>query len=303
MSRVLVIFPGALGDLICLAPVLWAIRRRYPAASLELMAREELGRLAIGRLGIDAGISIDRREVSALFLERATGANQLFAGYGRIYSFFATDDSVFRANLIAAARDAEVTFHPFRPPGPEHVAIASLKSIAIPDAPLDYRIRVLAEDRDTAAAHLASVGAHPHEFIVLFPGSGSPAKNWPLNNFVALAGRLAQKTRIVFVTGPAEAGFEDRIRMAGFPLFSKLELPVVAAISSQARLFVGNDSGVSHLAAATGAPGIAIFGPSDPARFRPLGDVEVIARTPLAALDVAEVAAAVNAKIRSSRMN
>jgi len=296
MSRVLVIFPGALGDLICIAPALWAIRRRYPEAVLELMAREELVRLATGRLGIDRGISIDRREVGALFVAGlAVGANQVFAEYDRIFSFFAADRRVFRQNLIAAARDAEVSFHLFRPAGAEHVAIAALKSIGMAAAPLDYRLRLLDADLATAAARL--VGLRAHEFVVIFPGSGSPAKNWPLDSFIALAGRIACKMPAIFILGPAEAGCEGRLGASGFPILSGLELPLVAAIASLSRLFVGNDSGVAHLAASAGAPGIVIFGPSDPARFRPLGKVEVIARRPLEALDVDQVGATVDAKL------
>ena len=78
-ERVLVIFPGALGDLICLGPALRALARRHHDATLELMAREELARFAVDRMGVArigitrTGIarshSIDRREVAALFAE------------------------------------------------------------------------------------------------------------------------------------------------------------------------------------------------------------------------------------------
>ena len=66
-ARILVIFPGALGDLICIVPALREIARRHSCATLELMARAELARFATGRLGIGRGHSIDRREVAQLF--------------------------------------------------------------------------------------------------------------------------------------------------------------------------------------------------------------------------------------------
>lgn len=68
-TRVLIIFPGALGDLICLAPTIAAIARRHRSAELELMARYELAEFAVGRLGITRAHSIDRREVALLFRE------------------------------------------------------------------------------------------------------------------------------------------------------------------------------------------------------------------------------------------
>ena len=71
-SRVLIIFPGALGDLICLAPTIAAIARRHPDAELELMARDGVGANSpVGRLGITRAYSIDRREVAMLFRESA----------------------------------------------------------------------------------------------------------------------------------------------------------------------------------------------------------------------------------------
>jgi hypothetical protein len=75
-------------------------------------------------------------------------------------------------------------------------------------------------------------------------------------------------------------------------VIANVELAEVAALARLARGFVGNDSGVSHLAAAAGAPGLAIFGPTDPARWRPLGRTTVIRREPLSALTMQEVEAA-----------
>jgi heptosyltransferase-3 len=93
--------------------------------------------------------------------------------------------------------------------------------------------------------------------------------------------------------GPAEASLEPVFAAHGLPTtISHLELAEVAAIARLARCFVGNDSGVSHLAAAARAPGLAIFGPTNPARWHPLGCTTVIRREPLSALTVQEVEAA-----------
>ena len=104
-ERVLAIFPGALGDLVCLVPALRALARRHrdanPAATLELMAREELARFAVDRIGITRGHSIDRREVATLFAESPDLAEvtRFFRPFTRIYSFFASDDARFRRAL------------------------------------------------------------------------------------------------------------------------------------------------------------------------------------------------------------
>src|SRR5260370_38583450 len=117
IKRVLVIFPGALGDLMCLMPALAAISRRHAGASVELMARFELARLVAGRSVVARAHSIDAREVGALFTdEMAKKAPGFFFDFDRIYSFFASDDARFRERL-AASPNAEVSFHSFRPAG------------------------------------------------------------------------------------------------------------------------------------------------------------------------------------------
>ena len=81
-------------------------------------------------------------------------------------------------------------------------------------------------------------------------------------------------------------------------MLKDLDLPTVAAIARLAAAFVGNDSGVSHLAAAVGTPGVVIFGPTDPARWRPLGpagtQIDILRREPIDSIEVAEVAGALS---------
>jgi heptosyltransferase-3 len=252
---VLVIFPGALGDLICLVPTLRAIARRHPGVSLELMARVELARFATGRLGITHGHSIDRREVAQLFAARggpvAAAARTFFGSFAKVYSFFAADDADFRAALDAATEGRASCFS-FRPPGAGHVATGYLRAIGEDVAePFDCSIELDREDLDLGEDRLASLGLEAGRYMIVLPGSGSPTKNWPAEHFIALLARLS-------------------------------------------RGFVGNDSGVSHLVAAAGASGLAIFGPTDPARWRPLGNTTVMRREPLSALTPDEVGAAMS---------
>ncbi len=299
--RVLVIFPGALGDLICLVATLRAIARRHPGASLELMARAELSRFAVGRLGISRAHSIDRREVSNLFADgNDAETRKFFDGFQRIYSFFAEDDARFRKSLASAAR-GEISFYPFRPPGDGHVAACYLRSIGEqpaamrsenPAATRDGRIDLLPADSEAALRRLTSLGLERGRFILLLPGSGSSRKNWPADNFAALAERLASHTQPLVVLGPAEDAIEPFFRTRRLVMLNRLELGELAALAHLAQAFVGNDSGISHLAAASGARGVAIFGPTDPARWHPLGQVIVVRREPLARLGIEEVALA-----------
>ena len=301
--RVLVIFPGALGDLMCAMPALAAISRRHPGTSIELMAREELARLAMGRSVVARAHSIDRREVSALFEESSrepSRSREFFSQFDRIYSFFAADDARFRAALIASTKGA-VSFHPFRPDGAGHVAEAYLQSIGESNPWLGESklIQPNLSDVGDAKAALRSSGCDIAKLMVIFPGSGSQKKNWPARNFIRLALNLSKSASPVVVLGPAEENLAVVFRKAGLPVIEDLALGTVAAIARIASCFVGNDSGVSHLAATVGARGVVIFGPTDPARWRPLGQVAILRQEPIETLEPAKVETALRVLLKA----
>jgi ADP-heptose:LPS heptosyltransferase len=137
----------------------------------------------------------------------------------------------------------------------------------------------------------------PAGFLALHPGSGSPSKNWPAQRFAELVDTAAAGERVIVVHGPSDDDPVSRLRtlLPRALVAHGLPLPVLGAVLSQAGLFVGNDSGVTHLAAAYAAPTLALFGPTDPGVWAPPG-ARVI-RAPgndLARLSVADVAAHVS---------
>jgi len=297
VSRVLTIFPGALGDLMLFAPTIAAIARRHPEAGIELMARYELAEFAVGRLPVSRAHSIDRREVALLFHDGGDdGARSFFRAFDLIYCFFNSDDDRFRQRLVAACTPGEVTFHRFRSDATEHIAAAYMKDV-IGDARVEpATITLLPSDKEGASRLIRRL-VGDEQFVAILPGSGSAKKNWPIEKFVAL-GDAVKSRRTVFILGPAERILEDALRAAGHLVIKDQALGAIAAITSMALAFVGNDSGVSHLAAATGSCGIVLFGPTDPHRWRPLGRVAVLHREPVEAIEVADVLAALRAEIR-----
>jgi ADP-heptose:LPS heptosyltransferase len=112
--------------------------------------------------------------------------------------------------------------------------------------------------------------------IVLHPFSGSPRKNWALNLYRELAMRLPFRTE--WTAGPEEE-LPEAVR---FPSLAELGSWIQAA-----RLYIGNDSGITHLAAAVGVPTLALFGSSSPRNWEPRGDhVTVLHTASLQNLDV-----------------
>jgi heptosyltransferase III len=278
-GRGLIIFPGALGDLICFLPTIRALGRRHPTIRFELMARAELARFAVQRMGVVAGHSIDRAEVAQLFSLRggeSSAASKFFCQFNHIDSFFASDNEQFCSGLRQAAR-GEVRFHPFRPSGTGHVTECYLKAIGANAADLvDNSIALTPPDLCAAKQKLSSFGLRPGNFVLVLPGSGSVKKNWPAQSFVRLAERIELTHRVLVVLGPAEARLASIFRGRSWSVASDTELGELAGIAHLALCFIGNDSGVSHLAGAVGARGLVIFGATDPERWRPLGNIRVV---------------------------
>jgi heptosyltransferase III len=298
--RVLIIFPGALGDLICVLPALRALIRRYRDCSVELVARAELAQFAVGRMGIARGHSIDRREVSLLFNsadDAATQAREFFGAFAAIHSFFGADQSRVREVLPAACL-GRVFFHPFRPEAEGHISAAFLRAVEEGSVAADIEadasgLELQPADLDEARRLITDFKAEEGRYVLLMPGSGSPSKNWPAENYLQLARHFKRFIPVLTVLGPAEAGLEATF--AEVATITNPSLGTLAGLARMSSAFVGNDSGVSHLAAAAGARGVVIFGPTEPSRWRPLGAVKVLRRMPLRELPWREVAGTVRA--------
>jgi heptosyltransferase-3 len=115
---------------------------------------------------------------------------------------------------------------------------------------------------------------------IVHPGSGSENKRWPLAHFIEIVGRLGERgVGGALVTGEAEEGMAADVGEAALPpswaWVRKPGLGTLARLLSEAALYVGNDSGVTHLAAACGAEVVAIFRREFASIWRPLGRVHL----------------------------
>lgn len=130
----------------------------------------------------------------------------------------------------------------------------------------------------------AAVGARGSRLsLLIHPGSGGRSKNWPIERFIALAGAWQSAGhRAAFLIGPVEQEqlapmiLSNMARTA--PLVGSNDLREVAACLLSADCVLSNDSGISHLAAAVGGRVVAIFGPTDPVTWRPVGSRVMVVR-------------------------
>ena len=141
---------------------------------------------------------------------------------------------------------------------------------------------VTEEDRRFAREILERIGggenARP---IAICPGAGWPGKRWPVDRFVALAERLQRDVGgpILLLGGPDEANLAQRFnRNYVLNMIGQTSIGQAAALLERSRVYVGNDSGLLHIAAAVGTPTVAIFGPTRPERWAPPGGRHVVVR-------------------------
>jgi len=202
---------------------------------------------------------------------------------------FVSSDAVARNLLAAGAR--EVLSCSARPPagGAVHAAdhlMTILRGRFDAPARAVPRLSVPEGPRERARGALRERGLEPGGLLLLHPGSGSPRKNWPPQRFAELARRARDElgVGIAVALGPAEEERAGELQSVLGPVaeawFDSLPLELLAGILSECAGFVGSDSGVTHLAAACGAPVAAVFGPTDTEVWGPRGEHVSVVRDP-----------------------
>jgi ADP-heptose:LPS heptosyltransferase len=293
--NVLLLRAGALGDLLLLRPTIAALQAA--GHRVQLVAPRGLGSVLVGPGGIESVLPSDGPELASAL------AGEF--GDGPIARALDTANAVVAytrsAPLLERLRERarKLVVHDPSPPeaGPHAAAwLAQAVSPFVADAAVTAALAPGAPALEFTEAERQEaerlVRGLPPGFVAVHPGSGSPSKNWPLDRFVESATRLADGAPWVFVAGPAEATL---VAPEGAVLVREWPLRALAAALARAGLFLGNDSGASHLAAAAGAPTLALFGPTDPALWSPVGPHVATLRgnrRSLTALDVDEVVAA-----------
>jgi heptosyltransferase-3 len=268
----LIIRPGAIGDFIVAMPAMESLRAGYLevwAASPNLpLAGFADGARAIASTGIDlVGIT-----------EPPGGLIERLRGFDSIVSWYGANRPEFRE--LVGSLGLRFQFLDALPPADCRMHAA------------DFYLRQVAGLASKLADPMPRIPVPtcPRAGAILHPFSGSARKNWPLERFRELARSLAEVLPVEWCAGPEEE-LPGAIRIQN--------LYDLACRLAGAAVYIGNDSGIAHLAAAVGTPVVALFGPSDPRVWAPRGErVRVVAAADLAAISVTDVGAAVASLIK-----
>jgi len=255
-------------------PALRALRLDGP---LAFSGQPRLGGLLRGLGLVETVLPFDGLGLEALFTRERAPASLAarLAGFRRVISWFGARDEVYPKQLRAIARECVIA-SPV-PDDESHMTVWRhlLATIGATSgagiAPLD-----LPEPwRDEASRVLAELGAAPtRPLLVVHPGAGGRWKVWPVENLARVIEQVIRDTdgQALIHQGPADREVVDRLSrtLDGTALrLIEPDLPLLAAVLGRASAYLGGDSGVSHLAAAVGAPAVILFPAATRQRWAP----------------------------------
>lgn len=281
MPRFLVIRGGAIGDFVLTLPVIEAIRSQHENADVTILGYPEIADLAVGRRHASAARRVDAAEWAPLF---APGGGlhdperTFLKEFQRVFCIWPDRDGVMAANLRQAGVRDLVSIDPMPPEGGDlhavdHVARQCAKA-GLPVEHLEPHVYPSEKDRWWAERYMRVTGAGQAPLLGLGLGSGSPRKNWPAASFAELAKWwIGRRGHVLLGSGPADeaalAEFNGKLQNEMIFTLAGESLPRLAAVIERCDAFVGNDSGPTHIAAAVRTPTVALFGPTNPAQWRP----------------------------------
>ncbi len=242
--------PGALGDTLLALPALRALRRA--GLPVTLAAHGAAARFLESSSEVEHGVAFDDPSLAWLFTASPAPTEEQVVAWMR---------------EAPRGLPADSLMAPSRPPGmDQHCAGYLLETLA----PLG--IGLACDDS------VLGVIPHPSAEVLVHPGSGSPAKNWPAEHVAAVIRALDRPVRLI--VGEADEAAASHVEACLGRRLERLERASVADLAARLAgcgAYLGNDSGVSHLAGLCGAHAVVLFGPTDPTVWRPLGpDVNVL---------------------------
>ncbi|MFN0129932.1 MAG: glycosyltransferase family 9 protein [Verrucomicrobiales bacterium] len=294
---------GAMGDFLLTLPALRLARRSFPGQSIEVLGTPGIVALATYFELADAVRRLEDPALARFFVHGASLDPDwcaYFSSFSVVVSYLFDPDGIFHENLKRAGVRTLIR-------GPHRPAESGERAAEQLAAPL-ASLALFLEPGEAGQPLVSRDSAAIRNLIALHPGSGSPRKNWGLENWACTADRLHAETgaTMIVVAGEAEFSVIDefchQLQAAAVPfsLANGLPLRDLARRLAPCRLFLGHDTGPAHLAAACGVPCTLAFGPTDPAVWAPAGSHVHILRAPggsLAAIGPQEVWAVARAAL------
>lgn len=288
---------GGLGDVLVALPSINLLRKSFPGLALHFIGRKEYGEFLRQEGAVEIAHSIDEAKWAPLFEDAVavpTEMRRWISGFDFVLGWFQpkTETRGFSRILGDLCPGARLMIYDpaSRLPISRYFFEKTAETLGTNGPP--------APAFEECARLLSSKISRAPKFAVVHPGSGSPKKYWPLDRFLAVVSFLQKRGfRGTLATGEAEESWEGDLRKAALPAgwawLRRPDLPALARSLREATLYLGNDSGVTHLAAACGTSVIAIFRKEFEEAWRPFGRATVLSAEDVERVSLEDVLAAV----------
>lgn len=299
MISLLIVNQGAIGDFILALPAVEAIHRALPRARLTFLANPATLEIIRARPYLETILDCRSSRWAPLYLaggrvaSASLGISLPVAG---IFVFGRPSSQTLADNLAVILASPAHRIDPFPGSGlgltVAEYQCQQLAALGVPAIPPPPTVIAPAAADVSEAAVLVGRRLGPRERLVLIhPGSGGKEKIWTPMGWATIIRSLLEQVhlRVGVIQGPADGEvlrrLKDALETAHLLFFENLRLGLLAGVIGHAALYVGNDSGITHLAAACGVPTIALFGPTDPRIWAPHGPYVRVIRWQAADLD------------------
>ncbi len=274
-KKLLIIHQGALGDFILIFPAVIQLHRYFEG--VDALCQSGLGKLAESLGVVRSWYPLESASVATLFSDTADPKiKSVLTSYENILLF--TFSKRLEQN-IRHLTSVPVCCIPPRPPEYVRQHLTEFVMENLVNCGLSIKTDGLGEE--ITLYNRRRKPKYPDQ-VLLHPGAGSIRKRWPISGFLEIAAMLeTDGLKPEFIVGPAEEDLADILPHADQIVHVLSDLLDLVKLLKSAAGYIGNDSGVSHLAAFLGLPATVIFGPSDPDRWAPVGQNVAIVRTHL----------------------
>lgn len=287
VRKVLLVRLRSIGDTVLSTPCIFALRRFLPNAQIDILVEDWVAPVLAGHPHLNNVVVLERGGLGP----RARLARQIRStGYDVVYNLHGGTTATFLTRATGARHRVGLKtyqyaqLHNHQAPSPlllwgqqkthsveQQLALLGWTGVPVTDRPRTH-IAVTPEAASAIEQRLFEAGLEGRQIALIHPAAAFATKQWAIENFARVAESLAERGfASVAIAAPHEREILDAlldeasVRIVSFDL----SLPAVAALAARSQLFVGNDSGIAHIAAAVGTRSVVIFGSSNVAHWRP----------------------------------
>ena len=287
VRKVLLVRVRSIGDTVLSTPSLYALRRFLPDAQIDILVEDWVAPVLNDHPHLDNVVVLERGGM----ISRARVARQIRStGYDVVYNLHGGTTATFLTRATGARHRVGLKsyqyahLHNHQAPSPllvwgqqkthsveQQLALLGWTGVPVTDRPRTH-LAVTPGAADAVHRQLSDAGLADRKIALIHPAAAFATKQWATEKFARVAESLAKRGFAPVAIGAPEDReiLESLLKQASVPITSlDLSLPEVSALAARSAIFVGNDSGIAHIAAAIGTPSVVIFGSSNVAHWRP----------------------------------